>query len=513
MPLATSGRGLTAEVGGATLSGSFQEFIGVNTWLDVPGGSSIPRISPYVIMPTDRLVMGWQAPTSYRQYTFPNYDNEHYMDLAPGRGKLTIYGSLITDGHEHHDGLNQPLTSDAIHEAIGFTGPPLDQFDTEHRSQFSGSMASEAIGRQRVVDPASPVTSEYAWPSGSTRVLGDGASMQWTFGQPQYDACLGDTISPNQDIRLRPSSQFRNVRHGGDAIFYDCYIPSIANMLVARGNNVYRGDFNGNDTTPGYYQLLLNVMTTYGNQAVNDWWAIFPYEPIFSGLPRETVDPIPPFIDNGIEYIFQNLGWFVSSDTPTPGGERAPIDITWPQNLRVNGTQQPDYGSGTPGSARKQFEVTNEAKRSLLGMIFGIGDGVSGSVEALTIGDATGPFGAGQQASTNGPIRGFKYGIYNTLESTAGAYFSRTSFGQFRDQLEQRPDGRFLFTFGNRRFVSSPPVRARFVTHDGLSTKPNRTSSSNLSHFVTSSVPYFDGEVKNRGPIFPATQGTATVAV
>ena len=55
-----------------------------------------------------------------------------------------MYGSLISDGREFHDTLNQPLTSDAIHEAI-FGEHVVDQFDVEPLEVLSGSTYDSII--------------------------------------------------------------------------------------------------------------------------------------------------------------------------------------------------------------------------------------------------------------------------------------------------------------------------------------------------------------------------------
>jgi len=73
-------------------------------------------------------------------------------------------------------------------------------------------------------------------------------------------------------------------------------------------------------------------------------------------------------------------------------------------------------------------------------------------------------------------------------------------FGQFRDMLEQRLDTKFYHresTLGPAGPGSSP-VSIKFVTQKGVATLPEYTYSSNLSTEYTSSLPYFDGLVRNR---------------
>ncbi len=82
-----------------------------------------------------------------------------------------------------------------------------------------------------------------------------------------------------------------------------------------------------------------------------------------------------------------------------------------------------------------------------------------------------------------------------------------------RNMLEQRLDTRFYSENSGRSTISSSPVQARFVSSDGTSESPSKTSCSNLSQFVTSSLPYFDGVARNRGPIVTADLGLTVVSI
>ncbi len=505
LPIRQSGRDLVGGVPGlGPPSGSYSFYDPTDTSGDYISKGYLQEIqtkaSPYIILPSDDLVFGWNVRTTDNQIAYPSSDDSDWMTLAPGAGRLILYGSEIAENTEHHPGLNQHLTSDAVHEYVGFHGPPLDQFDTEPRQQFSGTMASQNVGSQGVVSVASfTITTTMS----DRQVLGDGASMQWIFGQPAKDACLGDNIDSSKFTVFRPSSQFRNMVLRDDQVFYDCYVPSIVTMQIRLGKIPYLGNFIGNETGDGQYQLLLNVITDYGVSADNDWWSRFPFEAVFSGLPRQLYDPLPPWVISGYGLRhFQCLGWY------REGVEsRGIIDVVLPQNLSVNGTQQPD----NTGNDRAKFIPSVQAKRSLLGVIFGTGNGWMGKVESRQPGDASGPFVG--TADANGAIRGFKYGIYNTLEESPLAYFRRDSFGQLRDMMEQRPDSRFLATRFGRRYTSGGPVRCRFVSSEGRLIDPSRTASSNLDMFASSSLPYFDDTVRNRGPLDEPTLALSPVSI
>lgn len=122
-------------------------------------------------------------------------------------------------------------------------------------------------------------------------------------------------------------------------------------------------------------------------------------------------------------------------------------------------------------------------------------------------------------------IEGWKYGVLNGFRQTSKTIFRRDSFGQPRDMLEQRLDGKFFYeetetqvgyanpiSIGTQQMkdmslqiqrrggknVTDSPVFVKFVGPDGKWTEPERTESGNLDYEATSSLPYFDNQVRNR---------------
>lgn len=79
--------------------------------------------NPYLLQPTDQLVFGWQLPVANRlnsAFGTPQYNGKGTeMTFAPVPSKITLYGSMVSEGREAHDTLNQLLSSVSIHEVIG----------------------------------------------------------------------------------------------------------------------------------------------------------------------------------------------------------------------------------------------------------------------------------------------------------------------------------------------------------------------------------------------------------
>jgi hypothetical protein len=81
------------------------------------------KVNPYLLLPGDQLVFGWQLPVpdSLNAPFAANYiisGSGPSLDFAAVPSKITFYGSLVRNQEEFHDTLNQLLTSVSIHEVI-----------------------------------------------------------------------------------------------------------------------------------------------------------------------------------------------------------------------------------------------------------------------------------------------------------------------------------------------------------------------------------------------------------
>ena len=107
-------------------------------------------------------------------------------------------------------------------------------------------------------------------------------------------------------------------------------------------------------------------------------------------------------------------------------------------------------------------------------------------------------------------IRGWKYGLYSGLPAYSSIHFRQGRYGQFRDMLEQRLFTKFFTAKKTpdssdddiimKNTLMDGPVTIKFLDENGNLTKPENTQSQNLSYEATSSLPYFDGQQRNRSP-------------
>jgi hypothetical protein len=79
--------------------------------------------SPYLIFPNDRLILSISKSRPYFfstevQHPYTTGSIQHDIKLSTGSINITLYGSLISNGSEFHDPLNQELSSNAIHEVV-----------------------------------------------------------------------------------------------------------------------------------------------------------------------------------------------------------------------------------------------------------------------------------------------------------------------------------------------------------------------------------------------------------
>jgi hypothetical protein len=79
--------------------------------------------NPYLLLPTDNLVVGWQVPLhqfmNESVTVTPEYSGSGPQLSFTGPSKLVLYGSYINQDTEVHDMSVNVLTSKAVHEIIG----------------------------------------------------------------------------------------------------------------------------------------------------------------------------------------------------------------------------------------------------------------------------------------------------------------------------------------------------------------------------------------------------------
>ncbi len=449
--------------------------------------TNINAKSPYILLPSDKIILGWQTAWLGNMETSP-YEYAPSLTIAPGKAHITFIGSLLTDGHEFHETLNQPLTSNAIHETIGSVSV-TDQFDVEPAQLYKGTSLGEyvtgAIGFKTSgslihtipgnypIAAADPAKDRY--PS-SSFYLNRGVVAKKTVKNASlvdYSPASGGTSSEPAWVANSRIPRFIRGRKSttiGER-FFDTFLPKIENIIKVDGGDVAAGSLRAT--------ISIGDSTSLPTTAAKNWVRSFPFEPRFSHLQRVKT---------------QSNRMIASSSAQGVGPQ--PVRLTIYSSDTQNYTFQQDIEDPALGG------LNPTSKEDLLNGFFCSGDGDNNVVEPI-VNNVLSAGGANVQLTRH---RAFKYGIKSTVPQYTYAVWRTDRFGQLRDMLEQRQDGKFFNEIANNEDgltspagLSASPIQVKFVEpRTNIITNPNRTFASNLSIEATSSLPYFDGHIKNR---------------
>jgi len=432
LPAKQDGRSLVSPLGGGLPPDKTTILapLGFSTDIDTPHS----RISPYLLMPEDELILGVEGliGSDVAISGWESYITGSILKLMPGEANITLYGSQIREGVEFHDTLNQPLTSDAIHEMIHYDNPVLDQFDVEDRQLFSGSMKDEVV-------------------SGSIFSTDEKSSRQVVGSR--VNGMSESTVS----FGLPPESPgfIRAVQAIDDKDrFFDTIPPDFGEIINLEGT------VPKFDTTYNFHFVGLGAAGIDGQHRILDWPRVFPFEPRYSRITRAIKKTFQPVTSSGDTIILNTIA--------TAGG-----NYIFPNGALIRGYRTISSPFGKAGIER---------------FVFGTGRGPEKMVNLID--------DLNFQSGAMGPIRGWKYGLMGVSDIKPRCLFRRDRYGQFRDLLEQRIDSKFFDVSAGSRGVKSSPVKIRFVSGSSLTT-PSLTDSSNLNFEASSSLPYFDGISRN----------------
>tara|TARA_R110000803_G_scaffold62340_6_gene122669 strand:- start:15446 stop:20104 length:4659 start_codon:yes stop_codon:yes gene_type:complete len=95
------------------------------------------NISPYLLFPEDRITLTFHYPIPQNGYACtPGSTDTTFNKMTIGKNtKIHLYGSLIKEGREFHENMNQALTTVEITEPIGCESV-VDQFNISTRDEY-----------------------------------------------------------------------------------------------------------------------------------------------------------------------------------------------------------------------------------------------------------------------------------------------------------------------------------------------------------------------------------------
>ena len=362
-----------------------------------PQTSSLPEgnsslVSPFLINPEDKLIFGWQYPyESNLSYNLPSGVQPFYTMTLYDKSQLTLFGSQLRNNEEFHDTLNQPLNSDAIHEAIHYDNPVVDQFDIETAYEYSGSYITRARGGDDV-----------------TTFTGDEVSGRKTY--------LGHNISTVTEPHLSSSfNRFVKMENFKEK-FYDSFVPDPEQgMKDLESSGV--GFTQVGDVS--FYAVTYSRKNT---SAYSDEWSrMFP----FSGKLSQT-RRLSDVKNKSTSLVFFGVNALNGSDPDNDGS------IYYPTQIQKNLA----YSGSFLNTLKSLYGVSTKTPRRTVKVLSDRGDGVFDN------GLFAGAVYVFQEQQFE--MSGFKYGLLNAVPQSTTSVFRRDRYGQFRDMLEQRLDSKFL---------------------------------------------------------------------
>jgi len=504
----------------------------------IPLMSTVP--SPYLVMPGDKLTLAISKmrPVLFSRGTNPldstpldiiTGSYKHDVSISTGSIKITLYGSLLSSGIEYHQGLNQPTNTNQIHGFIG-DNPVLDQYESEYDGTYMGSYTDHYITGSMLVQVQ--ISNRTYLRPGENYYQSRGRVFSKhkarSKGTPDTSTYESNSNS-SKSFRLQPwfervgNQRFVSINCEAER-YYDSVMPSFTECLREDGNRIISfrnaaGNFLDGAKIPNDIYNGFNFFDGYGSSANetallynNKWTWSYPFEPRYSGVTR-------------ILDVFSSLTTKFQYDLSTGNGSFVnPITIKNYFPIMIN--HQNNSNDFYP-KIQSDINVISSLnvqmnKEDLTKCLFGFGDkntiNYDNSTKTKRAGNNHLPEFRNWSTSTVtvpidyqvGPvIRGWKYGVVSGLPTYSRCIWRRGKYGQFRDMLEQRP---FTKYYNNSKFQTTVndknqsttfdgPVTVKFVDSNDKVVKPENTWSQNLSLAATSSMPYFDGETRNRGEI------------
>lgn len=500
-------------------------------------------VSPYLIMPGDNLVFGWQSPIgtgSHVHHVASGHETHGSFEILPGAGKLVLYGSILqNDQEKSHVTSNQPLTSEAVHEAIFSDADVYDIYDTDpYIYHFDNTLDQYVDGlfemntvppqlTRQVVSRASEGNHAVGPRDGSYPIFSKRAGFLRGFKAVDSNETLFDSMTPGIDELMSRDNIFALDPGYGDGGFNaKSGVVVLAHPSLVTSSDDY----------------------DYSNSCWHKWMASYPFEPRYSGLARYegfktglSLKAVSGSFVSGLKPI--KHVWLANNSNTVRGyrdahaaqedflnmlnniekprlflDSSANTIASRPQPYNINFSVVTDEsGEGPPGEVIDALDFAGKFLGTKIGprskyffsrLFFGTGDGTYRFPKLPYWKNIFVEPGQGFDLNETFPvtrgviIRGFKYGLANVVPTRTSAIFRRDRFGHFRDQLEQRL---FTKTYTKDDATSdNTPIVIQFRSRaDGSIVDPSETNSANLSLYCTSSIPYNDGVYLDRFNLSP----------
>ena len=506
-----------------------------------PNDSLIFTLSKYIGENGDSFIIGGneiEPSETDTGYLYEGLDQTNYISI-------TLYGSYLNLNKEIHDLYNQNIVTDSVHEIIG-DDIVVDDYKCYPVNTLSGSLLNNskieksnflAELRELGVSLNNVTINDFKWNSinsyetNNNRVLENKKLFQTTTGLTNL-TWYQESILSSSFSELKNKLKYTQI-YDNNEYYYDSLTPSFDDILKNQNKKIMNLKISGG------FSLYDGIIFISNNELASDledeyfipkkfilenWQFKYPYDDEFVNCRRLFNEKILLQKENG---VFNNN--LTTGDTKR--------NLNTDLNLLISiVNNSDDYSKYSPPSFKTYCDILisknlTEGKyvsglsyRDYKKVLFGSkgGTGLLNSPSYKQIYQYplyVNPSGYTHYYENNVPhhpagndavpkslalviapvISGWKYGLYNGVETQTKMHWSMNHYGHFRDLIEQRQYTTFYYLKGKNSGVSSPAINIFFVDPiTQAEIDPELTDSSNLNYDASSSRPYFDGEFKNR---------------
>jgi hypothetical protein len=418
--------------------------------------------SPYLLFPSDKIVLGWQVPLPTNPISLSAVSAGSSLTISAGNWKLTFYGSYVKEDKEYHEGTKSSLSSVRVHEAVS-GGVPLDEFQTEPKAILRNSYTDLIFSQNR--------TNTFF-----SRIVNHKVGL--TSNAESYDSQLFSeytTITLNPKLSRNFSYMF--TQHiSADERFYDTVLPRWNEISAVNGaalvySKYFTDIFHSLNLEADKYivKIILNddhssaiatTTPTIINVSDNLWKGAYFFDDAYAGVYREPVvfSTKAALILTATEDVpSMALVYSSTVDMPSLAGKSPIYLIQLKYNDGTNAQRASiDYKIHFDGFFALQADaITNPTQIDFAKMYFGY----KPKTLISTGTPDSGNFFLG--SSCGASIRGWRFGILSGIPTYTKAVYNKNHYGQFRDRLEQRSFSKFYNTGSDS--VMDSPVKVIYV--------------------------------------------------
>ena len=486
------------------------------------------------------------------------YEPCHGLTMLKSPSRVVLFGSFVRDNKPHDNSSTEVIGSDAIHEAIHYDNPVLDQFSIAGRDEYTGSSLEQFITGSIL---ASQKGDNLQGVRGVAGRVGDGTitfngSLKRSLRLAEESEVYFDTLLQDPVGIMQVQSGAFKINAGNELTVVNMHVPSHVHV----------------HHLAQYYDRLeqLGIAGASGRESISfafshGWSDSFPFEPKYVNVPRMTSDS--SFWPVQTNRVMIGVGasdmHFVRSDANyttftnesgialVPGNvgsanviynQQSRFDLSYggsflPETANSSGLIGQHSGNVMGGIANMS-NVANFSDRAIPNSTAGFGSrhlASRGRAEYRNFSAAMVGFGrhhgkyldvddleflgtAGTTVyytfgfkrifsfATSDHPAGFKFGYMNSDHLSPTAVFRSDRYGQFRDMLEPRL---FSKTFSKEDELSpagetEAAVSCIFVDRSGTPVEDaTLTSCLNISTTMTASKPFIEGDTPRKLIINP----------